>query len=180
MNVTPVSTVWTSSSVVFFVFIENFIQHTFSSKRQYTGIVVVHCCYTEDFKSGKDQIKVWFCRLSYFFFCTALLNKTETNEVSSEKKKIYISKCNRRKSSMVHQERKKRENPTHKKYGHLAPSVPTKARFLDFFFLFLFFLHVHIFKYTILKCLYRASYALTRGAFHLCLKGERKGCRYGR
>lgn len=25
---------------------------------------------------------------------------------------------------MVHQERKERENPTHKKYGHLAPSVP--------------------------------------------------------
>lgn len=29
-----------------FVFIENFIQHTFPAKRQYTGIV---CCYTEDF-----------------------------------------------------------------------------------------------------------------------------------
>lgn len=24
----------------------------------------------------------------------------------------------------VHQERKERENPTYKKYGHLAPSVP--------------------------------------------------------
>lgn len=31
------------------------------------------------------------------------------------------------------------------------------------------------FKYTILKCLYRASYALIRGAFHLCLKGRSGG-----
>lgn len=29
-----------------------------------------------------------------------------------------------RKLWVVHQERKESENPTHKKYGHLAPSVP--------------------------------------------------------
>lgn len=47
-----------------FVFIENFIQHTFPAKRQYTGIV---CCYTEDFFfTGKDQIKLRLCRSTLY------------------------------------------------------------------------------------------------------------------
>lgn len=44
-----------------------------------------------------------------------------------------------------------------------------KGAFLLIFYMFIFF------KYTILKCLYRASYALIRGAFHLCLKGRGGG-----
>lgn len=80
---------------------------------------------------------------------------------------------------MVHQERK-REKKTYTQEIWTPGSFGTnKGAFLGIFFFFLFtFLHVHIFKYTILKCLYRASYALTRGAFHLCLRGQRIGCRY--
>lgn len=70
---------------------------------------------------------------------------------------------------MVHQERKKRENPTHKKYEHLAPSVPNNKGAC-----FSLILHVHIFKYTILKCcLYRASYALL-GEHSICALKETK------
>ena len=96
----------TSSSV--FVFIENFIQHTFPAKRQYTGIVVVHCCYTEDFKLEKIKLR---CD-SAGHLCTALFNKTKPMQLVLKRKKKK-SKCNRRKSSMVHQERKEKEKTLH-------------------------------------------------------------------
>lgn len=59
----------TSSSVLF---IENFIQHTFSSKKA----IYRNSCHTLllhwGSESGKDQIKVWFCRsllyCTFFFF----------------------------------------------------------------------------------------------------------------
>jgi len=60
--------------------------------------------------------------------------------VLGEKKKKENPKCNRKKSSMLHQERKKKKNPTHKKYEHLAPSVPNNKRRVS-----LLILHVHIF-----------------------------------
>lgn len=58
---------------------------------------------------------------------------------------------------MVHQERKKKikkkKKPTHKKYEHLAPSVPNNKGACSSAIL-----HVNSFKYTIFKCrLYRAS-----------------------
>lgn len=47
---------------------------------------------------------------------------------------------------MVHQERKERETPTHKKYEHLAPSVPNNKgvslKFYTVIFLNIQFLNV--------------------------------------
>lgn len=66
--------------------------------------------------------------------------------VLDQKKKEKKPKWNMRKLWAVHQERKERENPTHKKYGHLAPSVPNNKGMS-----FSEILHHHNFKYTILN-----------------------------
>lgn len=98
-----------------------------------------------------------------FFFCTALLNKTETNAVSSEKKKKkYPNVTEENRQWCIRNAKRK---PYTQEIWTPGSFSTNKGALL------LIFLHVHIFKYTILKCLYRASYALTRGAFHLCLKG---------
>lgn len=91
----------------------------FPAKRQYTGIVVIHCCYTEDFKVEKIKLR---CD-SAGYRCTALFfseTRQNQNAVSSEKKK---------KTQMEHEKTVSGTSGTQKKRKSYTQEIWTPGSF---------------------------------------------------
>lgn len=108
-----------------FVFIENFIQHTFFQQKGNIQEQLSYAAATlRIFKLETIKLRcdsAGHHRTALIFFSS---RQNQCSQFFLKRKNIVTEK--KSSSSMVHQERKvkKKKKPTHKKYEHLAPSVP--------------------------------------------------------